>query len=324
MANIYVTRKIPNDGLLMIKRKFGKFDINPENRVLSKNELLKNVRHRDGVLCLLTDQIDREIIDAMGDSCKIISNYAVGFNNIDVDYASKKKIMVTNTPGVLTDATSDLAISLLFSCARRIVESDRFTRDGKYKGWDPNLMLGQEVTGKTLGIIGAGRIGSVVAEKMAKGFNMNVLYDDPQDNTYLEKKIKAKRVDLKTLLKSSDFVSVHINLTSGNRHLLSTNEFKLMKETAVLINTSRGEVIDEQALVKALQEKRIFAVGLDVYENEPKLSPGLSKLNNVVIVPHIGSATVLARTLMATMAAENLINGLSGKMPKYCVNKDAL
>src|SRR3989344_8724473 len=233
MASIYITRKIPESGLEMIKKKFGKFDINQENRVLTKSELIKNVKNRDGILCLLTDSIDKEIIDAMGNTCKIISNYAVGFNNIDVEYASKRKKMVTKTPWELTDATSDLAISLLFSCARRIVESDEFTRTGKYKGWDPMLLLGQEVTGKTLGIIGAGRIGTVVAQKLARGFNMKIIYDDRSNNFDLEKSTNAKRVDLPTLLKNSDFISVHVSLNKDNHDLLSKKEFNMMKRTCV-------------------------------------------------------------------------------------------
>ncbi|MBI2638132.1 D-glycerate dehydrogenase [Candidatus Peregrinibacteria bacterium] len=322
--NIYVTREIPKGGLEMLREKFGKFEMNTEDRMLTQNELLERVRGRDGVLCLLTDKIDAAVFDAAGPECKIFSNYAVGFNNIDVAEASRRGIMVTNTPGVLTEATADLAIALLFACARRIVEGDAFTRAGKFKGWGPLLMIGQDITGKTLGIVGAGRIGSNVALKMAKGFGMKILYADTFKNTELEKETGAEKVDLETLLRQSDFVSIHVNLTPETTHLISEKEFSIMKPSCVFINTARGPVVDEKALVKALQEKKIFAAGLDVFENEPALAPGLTELPNVVIPPHVASATFWTRTRMAEMAAKNLIDALEGRMPEFCVNKDQL
>ena len=322
--NIYVTREIPEGGLKMLREKFGKFEMNPDDRVLTREELLKNVHGRDAVLCLLTDPIDAAVFDAAGSQCKIFSNYAVGFNNIDVAEASKRKIMITNTPGVLTDATADLAIALLFAAARRLVEADAFTRAGKFKGWGPMLMLGQDITGKTLGIVGAGRIGASVARKMAKGFGMKILYTDTFKNEELEREIGAQQVDLKTLLKESDFVSVHVNLTEETKHMISTNEFGMMKSNCVLINTARGPVVDEKALTEALRTKKIFGAGLDVFENEPALAPGLAELPNVVIPPHIASATFWTRTRMAEMAAQNLIDALEGRMPQFCVNKDQL
>lgn len=308
----------------MLREKFGKFEMNTEDRMLTQNELLERVRGRDGVLCLLTDKIDAAVFDAAGPECKIFSNYAVGFNNIDVAEASRRGIMVTNTPGVLTEATADLAIALLFACARRIVEGDAFTRAGKFKGWGPLLMIGQDITGKTLGIVGAGRIGSNVALKMAKGFGMKILYADTFKNTELEKETGAEKVDLETLLRQSDFVSIHVNLTPETTHLISEKEFSIMKPSCVFINTARGPVVDEKALVKALQEKKIFAAGLDVFENEPALAPGLTELPNVVIPPHVASATFWTRTRMAEMAAKNLIDALEGRMPEFCVNKDQL
>lgn len=322
--NIYVTREIPEGGLKLLREKFGNFEMNTEDRVLTREELLTRVRGRDGVLCLLTDKIDAAVFDAAGPQCKIFSNYAVGFNNIDVEEASRRGTMVTNTPGVLTDATADFAIALLFAAARRIAESDKFVRDGKFKGWGPMLHLGQDITGKTLGIIGAGRIGGNVAMKMAKGFNMKILYADKFGNPELEKEIVARRVDLETLLRESDFISVHVNLTKETKHLLAENEFSLMKPSSVLINTSRGPVIDEKALVEALRAKKIFAAGLDVYENEPELAPGLLELTNVVIPAHLGSATFGTRTRMAEIAARNLIAALEGRIPEFCVNKDQL
>lgn len=308
----------------MLREKFGNFEMNKEDRVLTREELLKNVKGRDAVLCLLTDKIDAEIFEAAGKQCKIFSNYAVGFNNIDVAEASKRGVMVTNTPGVLTDATSDLAIALMFACARRLVEADAFMRAGKFKGWGPMLLIGQDITGKTLGIIGAGRIGSSVATKMAKGFGMKILYNDMFKNEALEKETGARQVDIDTLLKESDFVSVHVNLTPETTHLIGEKQFGMMKPNCVFINTSRGSVVDEKALVNACKSNKIFGAGLDVYENEPALAPGLAELPNVCIPPHVASATFWTRTRMAEIAAQNLIDALSGKIPAFCVNKDQL
>lgn len=322
--NIYVTREIPEGGLKLLREKFGNFEMNNEDRVLTREELLQAVRGRNAVLCLLTDKIDAAVLDAAGPQCKIFSNYAVGYNNIDVPEASRRGILVTNTPGVLTDATADLAIALLFAAARRIVEGDAFTRAGKFKGWGPLLMIGQDVTGKTLGIIGAGRIGSNVALKMAKGFGMKILYTDKFGNPDLEAGCGAKRVDKETLLRESDFISIHVSLTPETTRLISEKDFDLMKPSCIFINTSRGPVVDEKALVKALQDKKIFAAGLDVFEEEPRLAPGLTDLPNVVIPPHVASATFWTRTRMAEMAAKNLIDALEGRMPEYCVNRDQL
>ncbi len=324
MANIYVTREIPEAGLKILREKFGEFEMNKEDRVLSYAELLEKVRGRDGVISLLTDKIDAGVFDAAGPQCKIFSNYAVGYNNIDTEEASRRGIMVTNTPGVLTDATADLAIALLFSAARRITEADSFTRAGKFKGWAPLLMIGQDITGKTLGIIGAGRIGSNMALKMARGFGMKILYVDKFKNEELEREIGAVQVDMDTLLKESDFISVHVNLTQETTHLIGEKEFNRMKPTCVFINTARGPVVDEKALVKAVKDRRIFAAGLDVFENEPSLAPGLADLPNVVIPPHIASATLWTRNQMAEIAAKNLIDALEGRMPEFCVNKEQL
>lgn len=324
MPNIYVTREIPEGGLKLIRDKFGSFEMNTEDRVLTREELLSKVRGRDAVLCLLTDKIDDEVLEAAGPQCKIFSNYAVGYNNIDVPAASKRKIMITNTPGVLTDASADLAIALLFAAARRLPEADAYTRQGKFKGWGPMMFLGQDITGKTLGIVGAGRIGSSVATKMAKGFGMKILYLNRSVNTELEKEIGAKKVEMETLLKESDFISVNVSLTEETKHFIGEKEFAMMKPSCVFVNTARGPVVDEIALVKALKNRRIFSAGLDVYENEPQLAPGLADLPNVVIPPHIASATFWTRTKMAEMAAQNLIDALEGRTPEFCVNKDQL
>lgn len=325
MANIYVTRRIPEIGLKMLKDKFGSFDMNPDDRVLTREELLAQVKGRDAVMSLLTDPIDAEVLDAAGPQCKIFSNYAVGYNNIDLKAAGDRGVMVTNTPGVLTDATADLAITLMFACARRLVETDNYMRKGMYKGWGPLLWLGQDLSGgKTLGIIGCGRIGSNVAVKMNKGFGMKILYSDMNTNTQLEAETGAKRVDLETLLKESDFVSVHVNLTPETTHLINANTLKLMKPTAILVNTSRGPVVDEPALVEALKANTIFAAGLDVYEKEPLMAAGLGDLPNVVVAPHIASATPWTRDQMAIIAAQNLIDAVEGKEPQFLVNKEFL
>jgi len=301
--------------------KKAKIEVNPHDRVLTRKELKEKVRGQDAVLCLLTDTIDKEILEAVGPKCKIFSNYAVGFNNIDIEEAAKRDILVTNTPGVLTDATSDMAATLLLSAARLLADADDFTRAGKFKGWGPMLYLGADVSGRTLGIIGAGRIGATLARKMAKGFGMKVLYTDLFKNQSLEQEIGARKVELKTLLQQSDFVSVHVNLTSQTKHMISKKEFKMMKESAVLINTARGPVVDEEALIEALKTKEIFAAGLDVFEDEPKLKPGLKNLPNVIVAPHIASATFETRSQMAEIAAKNLIDALEGKMPEFCVNQ---
>jgi len=297
--------------------------VNPYNRVLTKDELMKEIKKIDGLLCLLTDTIDKEVLDEASD-LKIISNYAVGYNNIDVEEATKRKIMVTNTPGVLTDTTADLTWALLMGIARRIVEADKFTREGKFKGWDPMLFLGSDVHHATLGIIGFGRIGKTVA-KRAKGFEMKILYNDVQKAPKeVEKELGAEFVSLEKLLSTSDFVSIHTPLSPETHHLIGEKELRMMKKTSFLINVARGPIVDEKALVRALKENWIAGAALDVYENEPYLTPGLSELPNVIVVPHIGSASIATRTKMATMAATNLVAGLNGKVPPNLVNKEVL
>ncbi|MGB9642137.1 MAG: 2-hydroxyacid dehydrogenase [Candidatus Ratteibacteria bacterium] len=318
---VFITRMIPEPAIELLKKTCD-VEVNMEDRVLTKHELIRKVKGKDAVLCLLTDNIDDEVLQA-ADRCKIFANYAVGYNNIDVESATKKKIIITNTPGALTDATSDLAWALLFAVARRIVEADAFTRQGKFKGWAPQLFLGQDITGKTLGVIGAGRIGSNFARK-SKGFSMRVLYHDVKRNFELERDVGAIFVDLDTLLKESDFVSIHVPLVSGTRHLIGKRELSLMKKTAILINTSRGPVVDEKALVDALMERRIWGAGLDVYENEPDIEHGLLNLSNVVLLPHIASATFETRTKMAIMAAENILAVFRGEIPPNIVNPEVI
>jgi lactate dehydrogenase-like 2-hydroxyacid dehydrogenase len=319
LMKVFVTRKIPEPGLEILRKKF-EIEVNPYDRALSKEEIIKGLKGKDGFLCLLTDSIDADVINSEP-KLKMISSYAVGYNNIDVKAATKRGIPVSNTPGVLTDATSDMAWALLFSVARRIVEADKFTRAGKFKGWGPMLMHGQDVTNKTLGVVGAGRIGTAFALK-SKGFNMNVLYVDEKKNETLEKEVNAKKVTFDELLKKSDFISLHVPLIPSTHHLIGEKELKMMKRNAILINTSRGPVVDEQALVFALKEKQIFGAGLDVYEHEPEITEELKKLDNIVLQPHSSSATIETRTKMAVMAAENMVEGLKGEIPTNCVNKD--
>lgn len=321
--NVYVTRPIPEAGLKLLRKEIGEFEMNPHDRGLTRKELLKKVKGRDGILCLLTEKVDAELMDAAGPQIKIFSNMAVGFDNFNIPEANKRKIFLTNTPGVLTETTAEMAWALLFSTARRIPESDKFTRAGKFKGWGPLMFLGLDVSGKTLGVVGAGRIGAAFA-MMSKGFKMKVLYYDNFSNETLEKELGAKKVDFQTLLKESDFISLHVNLTQATRHLIGKRELEMMKPTAVLINTSRGPVIDEKALVEALKTKKIFGAGLDVYENEPKLAAGLAKLPNTVLPPHLASATIETRNNMATLAAENLVAGLRGEKPKSLVNPEVI
>ena len=321
-VNVYVTRRIPQPGLDIVIENCKNVEINPDDRVLTREELLEKVAGRDGIISLLTDTIDAEAMDAAKGS-KVFANYAVGFNNIDVPAATERGLVITNTPGVLTDATADMAWALLFSTARRVVEADKFTRAGKFKGWAPMMYLGGDITGRTLGIVGAGRIGAAMA-KRSVGFKMKVLYADPYRNEELEQEIGAKQVDLDTLLKESDFVSVHTLLNEDTTHLIGERELGIMKPSAYLINTSRGPVIDEKALVKALQENQIAGAGIDVFEDEPELAPGLAELDNAVIPPHIASATIETRTKMATMAATNLVAVLKGETPPNCVNPEVL
>ncbi|WP_407312970.1 2-hydroxyacid dehydrogenase [Desulfosporosinus sp. SB140] len=311
--NVYVTNEIPQPALDMLAEHCD-IEVNREGKVLSKSTLLEKVRGRDAVLCLLTDLIDTEVLKAAADA-KIFANYAVGFNNIDIPSATEQGIMISNTPGVLTDTTAEMTWALLFSVARRVAESDKYTRMGKFEGWGPLLFLGQDVMNKTVGIIGAGRIGLSFA-KRAKAFDMKVLYTGRALNPEFEKETGGQFVSLETLLKTSDFVSIHTPLLPETFHLIGEKEFKLMKKTAILINTSRGPVVDELALVKALQTGEIWGAGLDVYEWEPKLAEGLSELNNVTLCPHIASATIDTRTKMGIIAVSNILAAMRGELPR--------
>ncbi len=318
---VYVTRRLPQPALDRLEEVF-EMEVNPEDRVLTREEVLENVKKCDVLLCLLTDTIDGEVMDA-NPNLKGIANYAVGFNNIDVEAATARKLPICNTPGVLTDTTADMAWTLMFAAARRVVESDVFTRAGKFKGWGPMMLLGVDVYGKTLGVVGTGRIGDAVARRSV-GFNMKVLYYDVVPNEALERDIGAQRVELDELLKEADFVSVHVPLMPATTHFIGERELKLMKKTAVLVNNSRGPVVDEKALVEALKSGEIAYAGLDVFEDEPELAPGLAELDNVTLTPHTSSATVETRTKMGMLAAENAIAIIEGRKPPNIVNPEVL
>ncbi|GIX05940.1 MAG: D-glycerate dehydrogenase [Candidatus Poribacteria bacterium] len=316
---IYVTRRLPQPALDRLAEVFD-VEVNPEDRVLTKEEIIAHVRGKDALLCLLTDTIDAEVLDAEP-SLKVVSNYAVGYNNIDVAAATERGIPVTNTPGVLTETTADLTFALILAVARRVVEGDRIMRAGEFPGWGPMYLLGHDVYGKTLGIVGMGRIGAAVARR-AKGFGMRILYTSRSPKPELDVALGAERVPLETLLKESDFVSIHVPLTEETHHLIGERELRLMKRTAYLINTARGPVVDEAALVRALREGVIAGAGLDVYEREPAMEPGLAELPNAVLLPHVGSATVETRTAMGVLAAENAIAVIQGRRPPHLVNPE--
>ena len=318
-TNVYVTRRIPDESIRMLEDACDVVDVNPHDRALTRTEFLEVVQGRDGLLCLLTETVDDEVLDAAA-GVKGVANYAVGFNNIDVDACTRRGIPVSNTPDVLTDTTADLAWALMFSVARRIVEGDRYVRDGKFKGWGPLMLLGDDLTGKTLGIVGGGRIGMATAAR-AVGFSMPVLYTSRNRHEDIEA-IGAQYRSLDDLLQASDFVSIHVPLMPETTHLIGSRELNLMKSTAYLINTARGPIVDEKALVTALRNGIIAGAGLDVFEREPELEPGLADLDNAVIVPHVGSGTVATRIKMGNKAAINLIAMVKGEEPPDCVNPE--
>ncbi len=317
--SVYITRKIPAPALEILREHF-KVTMNAEDRNARREEIKKALKDAHALLCLLTDPIDEELL-ANAPNLRIVANMAVGFNNIDLKAATKHGVMATNTPGVLTETTADCAWALILAVARRLVEADAFTREGNFPGWEPMAFLGGDIYGKTLGVVGFGRIGQAMARRAA-GFGMKVLYSDEAGAAAsVEKRLKAERVSLRKLLGASDFVSLHVPLTKTTRHLIGAEQLKLMKPTAYLINTSRGPVVDEKALVKALKQGEIAGAGLDVYEKEPALARGLDKLANVVLLPHIASASTETRTKMAVMAAENIVRALSGRKPPNLLNK---
>ena len=321
-ANVYITRLIQQE-MIDTLRSSHDVEVSPHDRALTREELLQQVRGRDAVISMLTDGIDGALLDAAGPQCRIVANFAVGFNNFDLQAATQRGVILTNTPGVLDEATATHAWALLLATARRITETDRYVRAGHWLGWGPLAFLGLDVDHKTLGIAGGGRIGSNFARKAA-AFDMKVIYSDVARLPEFERQCGATFVDKATLLRESDFLSLHLPLLPETRHYIGAQELAAMKPTAVLINAARGPVIDEVALVHALRNKVIWGAGLDVFENEPLLAPGLAELDNVVVVPHTASATIQTRLAMAKIAVDNVLSVLQGEPPLTCVNPAVL
>lgn len=312
---IFITQLIPEPGVSLLAKAGFEVTVYPEDRMIPREELLKGVEGVHAVLCMLTNKIDEEFFVAAGPQLKIVANMAVGVDNIHLEAAKKRNVMVANTPGVVTDAVAEHTIALMMSVARRIPEADAFTRRGKYEGWGPKLFLGSEIKGKTLGIVGLGRIGFGVAERAVRGLGMRVIYHDVKQNQEFEKQYLNTYRAFEDLLKESDFVSLHVPLVPDTHHLIGKKQFAFMKKTAYLVNTSRGPIVDEKALKRALKTGQIAGAALDVFEFEPQLTPGLSRLPNIVLTPHIASATIEARSKMSEMAAQAIIDALSGKVP---------
>jgi glyoxylate reductase len=313
---VLVTRGIPEAGLSVLDP----FDVRVlHERPPERDELLEAVSGASGVLSTATETMDGEVMDAAGENLRIIANMAVGYDNVDVEAAGERDVVVTNTPGVLDETTADVAFMLLLAAARRMGEGERLLRAGKWEWWGPKQLMGRDVWGKRLGIIGFGRIGQALARR-AKGFGMDILYHNRSRREEAEQELGARYLELDDLLKTADFISIHTPLTPETTHLIGAQELRKMKPQAVLVNTSRGPVVDEAALSDALADRRIFAAGLDVSEEEPTVHPKLLELETVVLAPHIGSASVETRDKMAALAAENIVAVLSGEEPKTPVN----
>ena len=313
---VLVTREIPEAGLRVLEP----FDVTVlHERPPERDELLAAVRGASGILSTATETMDEEVMDAAGEGLRVIANMAVGYDNVDVKAACERGVVVTNTPGVLDETTADVAFMLMLAAARRLGEGERLLRAGTWEWWGPKQLMGRDVWGKRLGIVGFGRIGQAVARR-ARGFGMEVLYHNRSRREEAEREVEARYMDLDELLDTADFISIHTPLTPETAHLIGAEELRRMKPETVLVNTSRGPVIDEAALADALAERRIFAAGLDVYENEPEVHPKLLELENLVLAPHIGSASVETREKMAALAAENLATVLRGEEPKTPVN----
>jgi glyoxylate reductase len=316
----YVTRPVFDEAVERLRREVD-VELNAEDRILSKKELIERLRDKDGALTLLTDAIDLEVLES-APKLKVVANFAVGFNNVAIESATKMGVVVTNTPGVLTETTADFAWTLLMAAARRVVEADNFARTEDRWVWGPKMFLGYDVFGKTLGLIGLGRIGQAVARRAA-GFNMRVVFHDSEPiPEQVIKDLGVTWVPLDELLRVSDFISLHVPLFPETHHLLNDRTFALMKPTCIVINTSRGPVVDEKALVRALKEKKIAGAGIDVFEREPEIEPELRKMENAVIAPHIASASHETRLKMCMMAADNLLAVLKGNRPPNLVNPE--
>lgn len=319
MPKVYVTGEIEENGIELLKRHGFEVDINSGNQGLSHAHLKEIFSRFEAVISLVSDMIDSEVIKAASDDFKIISNYAVGFDNIDVLAAKRRGIVVCNTPGIAADSVAEHTFMLILACAKRVIEADRYVRTGKYTRWDPKLFVSPALWGQTLGIIGLGKIGTYVGHIGYGGFKMRILYCDVEEAPDFELLTEAQRVSLEKLLKESDVISVHAPLNEKTKHLISKDEFKMMKETAIVVNTGRGPIIDQEALIWALKEKEIRAAGLDVYEDEYHVPQELRTMGNVVLTPHMASATVETREAMSRIAAQNIIDVFAGKEPEGLV-----
>ena len=315
---IFVTHVLPGKGLEELKGKY-EVEVWPE-RDIGREDLLKKVKGVVGIVSLLTEKIDKEGMDAAGDGLKVIANYAVGFDNVDVEEASKRNIVVTNTPGVLTESVAEHVIALMMAVSKRLVEGDNFVREGKFKGWEPDLLIGTGVMNKTMGVVGLGRIGRWVA-RLALGLGMEVVYYSRTRNEEFELANEVEYRSFRELLKESDVISLNVSLCEETKNMLGSKELGLMKKTAILINTCRGEVVDEKALIEKLEKREIGGAGIDVYIDELNIPKKLKDLSNVVLTPHTGSATIEARLQMTDLLVKGIKSVLAGKTPKNVVNK---
>jgi glyoxylate reductase len=320
--SVLVTRRLPPGPMEAVRERCD-VDLWERDDAIPREELLRRIGGKSGAITLLTDRVDAELLDAAGPELLIVANYAVGFDNVDVDECTRRGVLASNTPEVLTETTADTAWALMMAAARRVPEGDRFLRSRRPWIWGPEMMLGQDVHGKVLGIVGFGRIGQAVARRGA-GFGMRTMYFDVvRPPAEVERQVGAEYREFDDLLAEADFISVHVALTPETRHLFGPDQFQAMKPTAVLVNTSRGPVIDEAALARALGAGEIFAAGLDVFENEPEVEPQLLELDNAVVIPHLGSATVETRDAMGFLAVENLVEALEGRRPPTLLNPKA-
>ncbi len=315
MPSVFVCSKIPEEGLTMLRQKDFVVEVNQGLEELTKDGLKQIFSKFDAVITLVTNKIDGDVVGAGGSNLKIVSNYGVGFDNIDLEACRKKGITVTNTPGVASESVAEHTFMLFLACAKQVVEADKFVRLGKYKNWDPYAFVSPQLWGKTIGIIGLGRIGTFVGHIAYQGFKMSILYHDLSRSEDFELLTEAKYSDLATILGEADYVTLHVPLNEATRHLISRKEFSLMKKTAILVNTARGPIVDEDALIWALSEKKIAAAGLDVFEHEPQISSELLSLPNVIVTPHSASATLETRIAMSKISAQNIIDTFDGKEP---------
>jgi glyoxylate reductase len=313
MKKILITHQLSGNPELLLKKKGYKVKVFKDDRTHSAQEFIKEAKDADGLLISLYNKIDHNVIDELK-NCKIIANYGVGYNNIDVAYAHEKGIIVTNTPDILTDATADIAVAIVLACSRRLYEGESLMRQDKFTGWKPLLFLGLDLKGKTVGIIGAGRIGFATAKRL-KAFGTKIIYYNRSKKEVFEKELEAKKTSLEMLLKTADIISVHLPLNESTFHILNKTNLSLMKSTAVFVNTARGEVVEEKYLIDILKRKKIFTAGFDVYDGEPQFNKELIKLDNVFLLPHLGSATIETRTAMSELCVKNIVNVLAGKKP---------